>query len=471
MAETCESVIFNPISVNGQYLSYGLEHCLWEIFTICRIYRTEEKNVLLTLMDLARLASRFGLCELPELVRMEKEIEALEAAAAASTANGGTQTSTTTGTMTSCSPKVDISVYAARLADRKASGSSPERSPSSISSDLEVASCTSSICSGVNSDPVARYCSNASFTTTEVLLIDLEDEEKSSEVGTKIDLSTLVIMTNSAGDSSCQTNTNNTENVSSCTNTENNPNDNTSISVGTDSNLNVTDGSVMASLPPRKHQQVSTPKARPRATVSKLPVHHSRVAGNGSAINRTKKVEVAKRSTSVTDLRELSKTRVKRRNIRQDKGNLVSNNDPSTILFIFTPSRSYQPVTKICGSSNNDIKNPSSNHQNISASIKDKIGAKEHTLLSSLDKVRSPLTDHDQITPIPKPLSTSSTSSKHSSSGFVSHASSCSDLAAENPGFKLSFYCQNVLSRPSSPNVNSMPSWLYFVQQMYIEFF
>ncbi|KAL7059240.1 hypothetical protein AAHC03_013145 [Spirometra sp. Aus1] len=43
------------------------------------VHRTEEKNVLLTLMDLARIASRFGLCDLPELVKMEREIEALEA--------------------------------------------------------------------------------------------------------------------------------------------------------------------------------------------------------------------------------------------------------------------------------------------------------------------------------------------------------------------------------------------------------
>ncbi|CAH8664049.1 unnamed protein product [Dicrocoelium dendriticum] len=44
----------------------GLVHC------------TEEKNVLLTLMELARIASRFGLADLPELVRMEREIDALE---------------------------------------------------------------------------------------------------------------------------------------------------------------------------------------------------------------------------------------------------------------------------------------------------------------------------------------------------------------------------------------------------------
>ncbi|KAF8562536.1 hypothetical protein P879_05958 [Paragonimus westermani] len=42
------------------------------------VHRTEEKNVLLTLMELARIASRFGLSDLPELVRMEREIDALE---------------------------------------------------------------------------------------------------------------------------------------------------------------------------------------------------------------------------------------------------------------------------------------------------------------------------------------------------------------------------------------------------------
>ncbi|VDN09107.1 unnamed protein product [Dibothriocephalus latus] len=60
------------------------------------VHRTEEKNVLLTLMDLARIASRFGLCDLPELVKMEREIEALEAkrsqeTAEVSTKNGETQ--------------------------------------------------------------------------------------------------------------------------------------------------------------------------------------------------------------------------------------------------------------------------------------------------------------------------------------------------------------------------------------------
>ncbi|VDP85943.1 unnamed protein product [Echinostoma caproni] len=43
------------------------------------VHRTEEKNVLLTLMELARIAGRFGLDDLPELVRMEREIDMLEA--------------------------------------------------------------------------------------------------------------------------------------------------------------------------------------------------------------------------------------------------------------------------------------------------------------------------------------------------------------------------------------------------------
>lgn len=154
------------------------------------VYRTEEKNVLLTLMDLARLASRFGLAELPELVRMEKEIEALEAAEAEANAraNGGTQTVNNNAQL----PKVDIGVYAARLADRKASVSSPERPPSSISSDIEGSSIASSVSSGVTSEPVVRYCSNASFTTTDVLLTDFEDDEKSLGVSVKIDSSTLI---------------------------------------------------------------------------------------------------------------------------------------------------------------------------------------------------------------------------------------------------------------------------------------
>ncbi|THD28927.1 GAS2 protein 3 [Fasciola hepatica] len=43
------------------------------------VHRTEEKNVLLTLMELARIAGRFGLNDLPELVLMEREIDLLEA--------------------------------------------------------------------------------------------------------------------------------------------------------------------------------------------------------------------------------------------------------------------------------------------------------------------------------------------------------------------------------------------------------
>ncbi|CAH8872955.1 unnamed protein product [Trichobilharzia szidati] len=41
--------------------------------------RTEEKNVLLTLMEVARIASRYGLTDLPYLVRMEREIDEIEA--------------------------------------------------------------------------------------------------------------------------------------------------------------------------------------------------------------------------------------------------------------------------------------------------------------------------------------------------------------------------------------------------------
>ncbi|CAH8635285.1 unnamed protein product [Schistosoma intercalatum] len=41
--------------------------------------KTEEKNVLLTLMEVARIASRYGLTDLPYLVRMEREIDELEA--------------------------------------------------------------------------------------------------------------------------------------------------------------------------------------------------------------------------------------------------------------------------------------------------------------------------------------------------------------------------------------------------------
>ncbi|VDO05723.1 unnamed protein product [Rodentolepis nana] len=362
------------------------------------VFRTEEKNVLLTLMDLARLASRFGLCELPELVRMEKEIEALEAAAAASNANATTRNPTATGSMTSYNPKVDIGVYVARLADRKASDCSPERS--SVSSDVDVPSTSSSIGSGVSSDPVVRYCSSATFTTTRVILTDLEDEGKSSEARNKIDSSTDVNTSDSAADAFCQTLTNNPEMISSCTNAENNRDNSSSTSVETDKNANVTDDSVMASLPPRKIQHVSTSNIKPRAAASKLPVHQSRVSGNKSASNGITKVEVAKRSTSAADLRELSKSRVKRRNIRQDKGDLVSNEEHS-------------------------LKN-----QDVSVSIKAKITTDQNTQISSM-QLRSPLADHNQMTQIPKPLSTSSTSSKHSSSGFVSHASSCSDLAAE----------------------------------------
>ncbi|KAK4474432.1 hypothetical protein MN116_001588 [Schistosoma mekongi] len=43
------------------------------------INKTEEKNVLLTLMEIARIASRYGLTDLPYLISMEREIDELEA--------------------------------------------------------------------------------------------------------------------------------------------------------------------------------------------------------------------------------------------------------------------------------------------------------------------------------------------------------------------------------------------------------
>lgn len=162
-----------------------LKLLLRAIYIQILVYRTEEKNVLLTLMDLARLASRFGLSELPELVRMEREIEALETAAVAA---GITQIPTTTATMTTRNPKADIGVYAIRLADRKAI-SSPERSSSSVSSDLDFSSYDSSISSA------SHFCSTATFTTTEAFLdqlTDVDEEGRSLEVRTKADSSTLV---------------------------------------------------------------------------------------------------------------------------------------------------------------------------------------------------------------------------------------------------------------------------------------
>ena len=99
--------------------------------------RTEEKNVLLTLMELARLASRFGLAELPELVRMEREIEALEAAEAAAT------TATAMTTTENSIKKINVGVYTARVADRKVGTSRGVKR--STSSDCD--SCASSVAS------------------------------------------------------------------------------------------------------------------------------------------------------------------------------------------------------------------------------------------------------------------------------------------------------------------------------------
>ncbi len=91
-------------------------------------------------MDLARLASRFGLAELPELVRMEREIEDLEAKRLA---DGSTNTTNSNG---AGDIKVDAAVYASRVAERKISApaicfSNPPVSPAPTStSDCSVSS-------------------------------------------------------------------------------------------------------------------------------------------------------------------------------------------------------------------------------------------------------------------------------------------------------------------------------------------
>ena len=151
---------------------------------ISSVNRTEEKNVLLTLMELARLASRFGLAELPELVRMEKEIEALEAAEAASA--GLTTTSAMTTTERSMM-KINVGVYTARVADRKL-----------VTSSSDCDSCASSIAS-TNTD---FSSSNAIATSTEVLVdVSADTEElgnKSVDVS-RTDSSTLVEHSSSNG--------------------------------------------------------------------------------------------------------------------------------------------------------------------------------------------------------------------------------------------------------------------------------
>ncbi|KAM7542338.1 hypothetical protein Aperf_G00000004600 [Anoplocephala perfoliata] len=359
------------------------------------VYRTEEKNVLLTLMDLARLASRFGLSELPELVRMEHEIDALEAAAMA--AGQMTQTATTTSTMTRGNPKVDIGVYATRLAERKAV-SSPEGSPSSVSSDVDLSSYDSSISS-------VRFCSTATFATTDVFLdssTDVEEGGGSLEVGTGTELSPLgsaaTNTTESIDDASCQANGNNAAmTVSTHTNTVKRATRRTTLSAQNGDESDVTDKSTAASLPPRKNQQL-IPKTRTRAIASRLP--NSKNAASNT-MNASKSA-ASKRSTSLADLRNLSNSRIKKRNINQNRDRSSKHKDESV-------SASSAVVKVGTNTNTRNFPTPKNLH-------------------------RSPLIDHQQMTPIAKsqmPLSASSASSKHSSSGFASHSSSCSDLAAE----------------------------------------
>lgn len=175
------------------------------------VNRTEEKNVLLTLMDLARLASRFGLAELPELVRMEREIEALEAADAAAAAAA----SSSVGTMAEERTKVDASVYASRVADRKLSMTSvvtsPSHSPGFASSSLSSPSSEndfydSSIAS-TNTEPVIRYCSTDTVGTTAVeVLVDVSTDVGEEDAG-RTDSSTLVERMSLDGTSTTATNT------------------------------------------------------------------------------------------------------------------------------------------------------------------------------------------------------------------------------------------------------------------------
>lgn len=123
-------------------------------------------------------------------------------------------------------------------------------------------------------------------------------------------------------DASCQTNK--AEKISSSMNTEamSSNKDNHSISIGTDNYSDSTDNSSMATLPPIKTQLVSTPRSRPRAAASKVPVRQGRPLRNRNGSNSSlNKIEVSKRSTSVADLRELSKTRAKRRNVQEEGTN------------------------------------------------------------------------------------------------------------------------------------------------------
>ncbi|KAL5105557.1 hypothetical protein TcWFU_008685 [Taenia crassiceps] len=389
------------------------------------VNRTEEKNVLLTLMDLARLASRFGLAELPELVRMEREIEALEAADAAAAT---TTTSSSIGTMAEERAKVDASIYASRVAARKHSmtsvatnlshspgfASSPLSSPSSENDFYD-----SSIAS-TNTEPLLRYCSANTVGTAAVeVLVDVstdadegDREDKSLDAG-GTDSSTLVgrmsldgtsttatntTLMSDATDAFCQANVNNASRGVSTGKKSTKSNANTAtVFVDIGENGDAVDKSTRtANLPPLKGLQ-TTPRVKPRGAKKAPPVPRSNIKTNS-------RVDVVKRSTSAADLRELGKSQAKRRNTKEGRDETTQRGRPMRSQAVAKPT-----VTT---------------NSTASASQQSR----------SRSQVRTPLVDRDQMnrtaTAKSQPPHSVSSSSKLSS-GFASHSSSCSDLAAE----------------------------------------
>nr|CDS21915.1 GAS2 protein 3 [Echinococcus granulosus] len=383
------------------------------------VNRTEEKNVLLTLMDLARLASRFGLAELPELVRMEREIEALEAAAAEAE-------SSSVGTMAGEHTKVDASVYASHVLERKLSMtsvvSSPPHSPGFASASLSSPSYENdfydSSISSTTTEPVIRYCStNTVGTTAAEVLVDVstgvdeeEREDKSLEAG-QTDSSTLVERVSSDGtsttvtnttlisdaiDASCQAKANkSTRGVSAGKKSTNNNATTVTVLVDVGESGDAADKSIRtATLPPLKASQ-TTPKVKPR-DVKKTTLPRVNVGTNSRA-------EIVKRSTSAADLRELEKSQAKRRNTREGRDGATQRGRPVK----------SQGVTKSTATAN---KAASAGQQPRSCS-----------------QVRTPLADRNQVgqTRTNSQLPHSASSSSKLSSGFASRSSSCSDVAAE----------------------------------------
>ncbi|VDK22994.1 unnamed protein product [Taenia asiatica] len=375
-------------------------------------------------MDLARLASRFGLAELPELVRMEREIEALEAADAAAAAAAK---SSSVGTMAEERTKVDASVYASRVAERKLSMTSavtsPSYSPGFASSSLSSPSSENDFydysIASTNTEPVIRYCSTNTVGTTAVeVLVDVstdageEDKEDKSLDAGKTDSSTLVermsldgtsttatnTLMSDATDASCQANVNNSSRGVSAGKKSTNNNANTVtvfVDIG-ESGDAVDKPTRTATLPPLKASQ-TTPRVKPRGA-KKTP---TLTRGNTGTNSR---IDVVKRSTSAADLRELGKSQAKRRNTREGR-------DGAT-------QRGHQVKSQVATKSTATVNNTTSASQQT----------------RSRSQVRTPLADRNQVsrmtTAKSQPPHSVSSSSKLSS-GFASHSSSCSDLAAE----------------------------------------